>query len=103
MAERAEKVFSNMSDDKMRAVDERKQQVRAFLAQFIGDEDFDDNENFFDTGLINSIVALDLLQFLEKLFSITVPTEELRIDNFANVNAVMALMAELTGDTAKNG
>lgn len=92
-----------MSDDKMRAVDERKQQVRAFLAQFIGDEDFDDNENFFDTGLINSIVALDLLQFLEKLFSITVPTEELRIDNFANVNAVMALMAELTGDTAKNG
>lgn len=92
-----------MSDDKMRAIDERKQQVRAFLAQFIGDEDFDDNENFFDTGLINSIVALDLLQFLEKLFSITVPTEELRIDNFANVNAVMALMAELTGDTAKNG
>jgi methoxymalonate biosynthesis acyl carrier protein len=92
-----------MSDDKMRAIDERKHQVRAFLAQFIGDETFDDNENFFDTGLINSIVALDLLQFLEKLFSITVPTEELRIDNFANVNAVMALMAELTGDTAKNG
>ena len=50
------------------------------------------DQDIFSLGYINSLFAMELVMFIEKTFSVTVPNEELRIDNFRTVEAMSALV-----------
>jgi methoxymalonate biosynthesis acyl carrier protein len=53
------------------------------------------DQDIFSLGYINSLFAMELVMFIEKTFSVTVPNEELRIDNFRTVEAMSALVGRI--------
>jgi len=54
--------------------------------------DLKDDEDIFALGFINSLAALQLVQFLEKEFGITVEDEDLDLDNFRTLNSMDDLL-----------
>jgi methoxymalonate biosynthesis acyl carrier protein len=52
-------------------------------------------EDIFSLGYINSLFAMELVMHLEKSFAVTIPNEELRIDNFRTAAAMTELVGRL--------
>ena len=52
-------------------------------------------EDIFSLGYINSLFAMELVMHLEKTFAVTIPNEELRIDNFRTAAAMTELVGRL--------
>lgn len=65
---------------------EIKPQLKSFLTQHIHHVEINDDDNIFTQGWVNSIFALQLVNFVEKNFSITVQNKELDINNFNTIN-----------------
>jgi acyl carrier protein len=72
---------------------EAKSKVRAFLEKFIGDQDFQDVDNIFALGLVNSLMAMQLVLFLEKEFAVKFTNQDLNLKNFRSVDAMVELLA----------
>jgi acyl carrier protein len=51
-----------------------------------------DDEDIFTLGFINSLAALQLVQFLEKEFQIAIEDEDLDLDNFRTLNRMDDLL-----------
>ena len=77
-----------------------KARVREFVGRHIRGHDLQDDENIFDTGFVNSMFAMQLVQFVEQEFGIAVEDEDLDIDNFRSVNAIAALVERKTAAVA---
>jgi len=66
--------------------------ILEFLGQSIGDTDIDADLNLFESGLVNSLFAMQLLLFVEKEFGIEVTNEDLDYKNFQSLNAITAFV-----------
>lgn len=66
--------------------------VRKFLSRFVGGKTFDDADNIFEKGLVNSLFAMQLVAFIENDFGITMQNEDLELENFKDVNSIVALI-----------
>ena len=73
---------------------EARAKVRAFLEKFIRDQDFQDADNIFALGLVNSLMAMQLVLFLEKDFAVKFTNQELNLKNFRSVDAMVELLAQ---------
>jgi methoxymalonate biosynthesis acyl carrier protein len=67
--------------------------IRGFIGRFVRGHDLRDDEDVFATGFVNSLFAMQLVTFVEKTFGLQVESEDLEIDNFRTVNAIVALIA----------
>ncbi len=76
---------------------EPKQQIREFLSRFLRDHQLADDEDIFATGYVNSMFAMQLVQFVEQTFGIAVESDDLEIDNFRSVDAIAALVERKQG------
>ena len=74
-----------------------KQQIRDFVSRFFRGHDLADDEDMFASGYVNSMFAMQLVQFVETTFGITVESDDLEIDNFRSVDALAALVARKQG------
>lgn len=70
-----------------------KTKIREFLSRFFRSRQVGDDEDIFALGFVNSLLAMQLVQFLEKEFSITVEDDDLDLDNFRTIDAMAALVA----------
>ena len=77
-----------------------KPRIRAFLARFFRDHVLVDDEDIFATGYVNSMFAMQLVQFVEGEFGILVEAEDLELDNFRTVNAIAALIERKSAGVA---
>lgn len=50
------------------------------------------DENLFDSGVLDSLSHLQLLSFLEKQYSVSFSSRELRIENFQTLNKLVAFV-----------
>jgi acyl carrier protein len=73
---------------------EARAKVRAFLEKFIRDQDFQDADNIFVLGLVNSLMAMQLVLFLEKEFAMKFSNQELNLKNFSSVDAMVKLLGQ---------
>ena len=73
-------------------MEESKARIREFVGRHVRGHDLQDDEDIFATGFVNSMFAMQLVQFVEQAFGITVENEDLEIDNFRSVNAIAALV-----------
>ncbi len=73
-------------------MDERKSQIKQFLARFFRNHQLTDSEDIFALGFVNSLLAMQLVAFVEKEFSVVVEDEDLDLDNFRTINAIDALI-----------
>ena len=76
--------------------EENKLKIRGFLETFIQDDDFEDDEDIFAQGLVSSLMAMQLVLFLEKEFALRFNNEELNLQNFRSVSAIMELLEART-------
>ena len=63
--------------------------IRTFLAKKISTiNEVADDVNLFESGLLNSMFAMLLVQFVEDNWSLTVEDSELSLSNFSSVDAI---------------
>ncbi len=72
-------------------MDERHQ-IRAHLARFSGDEAWLGSEDLFAGGVLDSMMAVELVAFLEKAFTITIDDDDLELANFRSVEGMVRLV-----------
>lgn len=74
----------------MSTVSER---IRGFLARYPGGAALADGQDIFASGVLTSLLAMQLVLFLEKEFRITVANEDLDFANFATIEALTSFVA----------
>lgn len=74
-----------------------KEAVRRFIVSSINVAHLDDNADLFESGIVNSLFAVQLMTFIEKHFGIEVGMEDLDIENFRSLNATAAFVAKKNG------
>ena len=81
--------------------EEIKSRVRTYVSRFFRNHDLQDDEDIFALGFINSLAALQLVQFLEKEFGVAIGDEDLELDNFRTLNSMDQLLErKLASDVA---
>jgi len=80
----------------MSTMKEIKDKIKAFLSQFFGDHELQDDDDIFAAGFVNSMFAMQLVLFIEKEFQVTIDNEDLDLDNFRTINAVARLLERKT-------
>jgi len=77
-----------------------KQTVKRFILGSVNLDDFDDDANLFETGIVNSLFAVQLMTFIEKAFAIEVDMDDLDIKNFRSLNATTDFVVRKTTGSA---
>jgi acyl carrier protein len=71
---------------------EIKQTVRRFILRSVALTRLDDDDDLFESGVVNSLFAVQLMTFIEKTYGIQVAMEDLEIENFKSLNATTAFV-----------
>lgn len=69
-----------------------KEKVRQFLSRHVGTSDFQDDTNIFESKIVNSLFAMQLVAFIEDQFNITLDSKDLEEDYFKDINSIAALI-----------
>jgi acyl carrier protein len=72
--------------------DSNKVKIRGFLHRFFPQHELKDDDDVFLLGFVNSLLAMQLVAFVEKEFGITVADDDLELDNFRSINAIASLV-----------
>jgi acyl carrier protein len=70
-----------------------RQTIVAFLARTVRTDRITDDLDLFAGGHVNSLFALQLIQFVEQTFGVRIESEDLELDNFRTVGAIEAFVA----------
>ncbi|MBA2710963.1 MAG: acyl carrier protein [Tatlockia sp.] len=70
--------------------------VRNFLCKHLNVEYLDAQSDIFQLGFVNSLFALQIVNFLEKQFSIRFENEDLKVSNFNTIHNICAFLAKKT-------
>lgn len=63
--------------------------VHNLLSRYFGDELPEDDINIFETGYVNSMFTMQLVSLVEKDFDVIVADDDLSIENFQSVSAIL--------------
>ena len=69
-----------------------KETVRNFINNSINIDGLGDDENLFESGIVNSLFAVQLMTFVERSFGIEIGMEDLDVENFKSVSATAAFI-----------
>lgn len=75
-----------------------KDKVRAFFTPYLGSRSLEDQDEIFTGGIVNSMMAIQLVTFLESEFGITVESDDLNIDNFNSLDRIDAFVNSKSGN-----
>jgi methoxymalonate biosynthesis acyl carrier protein len=71
--------------------------VKEFLSRYFKSHDLQPEEDIFALGFVNSLLAMQLVAFVEKEFGIAVEDADLDLDNFRSIRAISDLVARKQG------
>ena len=77
--------------------DEVKQIISTFITNATNLSNLGEDDHLFETGVLNSLFAIQLMTFIEKAFQIEVGKDDLDIDNFKSIRATTAFVLRKTG------
>ena len=81
-------------------MDQTKTKIKDFLSRYFKNHDLQPEEDIFALGFVNSLLAMQLVAFVEKECAIRVEDEDLDLDNFRSIQAISNLVARKTGAVA---
>lgn len=84
-------------------MEERKTKIKQFLARFFRNHELKNDEDIFALGFVNSLLAMQLVQFVEKEFSVTIEDSDLDLDNFRSIDSIDALVEKKSAAAATAG
>lgn len=70
--------------------------IRQFLSRYPRAAGLASNQNIFEAGVLTSLLAMQLVLFIEKEFQITVENEDLDFANFATIDAIAEFVTRKT-------
>lgn len=73
-----------------------KDQILDFVRARYPQAEIDETQDIFALGFVNSLFAMELVMFIEKTFEVTIPNDELKIDNFRTANTMAELVDRLS-------
>jgi methoxymalonate biosynthesis acyl carrier protein len=79
-----------------------KTRIRQYLSKTIA-EQIDDDDDIFTLGVVHSLFAIQLVQFIEKEFSITAEREDLDIKNFCSIAALSNFVVKKLNGSGTQG
>ena len=74
-----------------------RETVTNFLLSSINIGNLNNDDNLFESGIVNSLFAVQLMTFLEKTFALEIGMDDLDIENFKSVNATTAFVVRKKG------
>ena len=83
-------------------MESRKIAIRQFLARYLRNYDLQDDEDIFSLGFVNSMLAIQLVNFVEKNFGVEVEDEDLDLDNFRSLAAMDAFVERKSAGSAES-
>ena len=83
------------------SIAEIKLKVNAFLLTNLRNRELPHDQDIFALGLVNSLFAMQLVNFVETEFGIKIEQEDLEIENFNTVNAIADLAYRKLGSAMK--
>jgi acyl carrier protein len=81
-------------------MDQNQTKIKEFLSRFFKNHDLQPDEDIFALGFVNSLLAMQLVAFVEKEFGVHVGDEDLDLDNFRSITAISNLVARKQGPGA---
>jgi methoxymalonate biosynthesis acyl carrier protein len=73
-----------------------KEIVKYFILSSINIAHLNDDDDLFESGIVNSLFAVQLMTFIEKTFAMEVEMDDLDIENFKSLNATTAFVLKKT-------
>lgn len=61
-----------------------------FLGRYFELSEVNDEDDFFQKGLVNSLFSMQLIVFIEKKFQITMEMEEINPENLSSIHNILA-------------
>jgi methoxymalonate biosynthesis acyl carrier protein len=74
--------------------------IKKFLLRSINLPDVADDEDLFESGMVNSLFAVQLTTFIEKTFGIEIGADDLDIKNFRSLSAATHFVKSKSAATA---
>lgn len=81
---------------------EAKAKIKNFLAQYFRNHKLKDDEDIFALGFVNSMFAMQLVLFIEKEFQVSIENEDLDLENFRTIDAIVSLLERKKAAIAGN-
>ncbi|HEV2855678.1 MAG TPA: acyl carrier protein [Thermoanaerobaculia bacterium] len=81
-------------------MDQTQTKIKEFLSRFFKNHDLQPDEDIFALGFVNSLLAMQLVAFVEKEFGVGVGDEDLDLDNFRSIGAIARLVERKRGGAA---
>ena len=81
-------------------MESKQDKIKTFLSKYFKNRDLRDDEDIFALGFVNSLLAIQLVMFVEKEFGVAVEDEDLDLDNFRSVDAIAQLIERKTAAVA---
>lgn len=75
---------------------ENQQKIQEFLSRFFRSKEIGLEDDIFALGFVNSLLAMQLVAFVEKEFGVRVEDEDLDLDNFRSIGAISRLVERKT-------
>jgi methoxymalonate biosynthesis acyl carrier protein len=74
-------------------MDDTQVKIKEFLSRFLKSHDLQLDEDIFALGFVSSLLAMQLVAFVEKEFGVQVEDADLDLDNFRSIRAISDLVA----------
>lgn len=65
-----------------------KEKIREFILSASKSDKIEDNQPIFSSGLISSLFAMELIDFIGSEFQISIANEDLSLENFSSLNSI---------------
>lgn len=78
-------------------MDEMQSKIKTFLSRFFKGHDLQPEEDIFALGFVNSLLAMQLVAYVEKEFGVAVGDEDLDLNNFRSIQAIADFVARKRG------
>lgn len=82
-------------------MDATQSKVKEFLSRYFKSHDLQPDEDIFALGFVNSLLAMQLVAFVEKEFGVAVEDADLDLDNFRSIRAISDLVARKQGGSSE--
>jgi methoxymalonate biosynthesis acyl carrier protein len=73
-------------------MNDNETRIKTFLSRFFRQHDLQPDEDIFALGFVNSLLAMQLVNFVEKEFAVTIDDEDLDLANFRSLRSMDALV-----------
>ena len=74
----------------------KEEKILELLTSTYPEIDFKCSDNLIDDGILDSLTVAGIISLLSLEFDILIPYDDIKEDNFNNINAIAALVSRLT-------